>query len=74
MWIDDPNVLYFSVHRYDNGTFYPYTGGITECGKGKGIGFTVNVPWPKPKMGNLEYVQLYPTLNTADILNVGKEY
>jgi acetoin utilization deacetylase AcuC-like enzyme len=39
---EDPQVLYFSAHRY--GFFYPGTGGATEVGKGKGEGFTVNVP------------------------------
>ena len=41
---EDPQVLYFSTHRY--GYFYPGTGGATEAGKGKGEGFTVNVPLP----------------------------
>lgn len=39
---EDPKVLYFSTHR--NGFFYPGTGAATEVGKGKGEGFTVNVP------------------------------
>jgi acetoin utilization deacetylase AcuC-like enzyme len=39
---EDPQVLYFSAHRY--GFFYPGTGAATEVGKGKGEGFTVNVP------------------------------
>jgi acetoin utilization deacetylase AcuC-like enzyme len=39
---EDPQVLYFSTHRY--GFFYPGTGAATEVGKGKGEGFTVNVP------------------------------
>jgi len=38
----DPRVLYFSTHRY--GFFYPGSGGAAETGKGKGEGFTVNVP------------------------------
>jgi acetoin utilization deacetylase AcuC-like enzyme len=40
---EDPQVLYFSTHRY--GFFYPGTGGATEVGKGRGEGFTVNVPF-----------------------------
>lgn len=39
---EDPRVLYFSTHRY--GFFYPGSGAATEVGKGKGEGFTVNVP------------------------------
>jgi len=40
---EDSQVLYFSTHRY--GFFYPGTGGATEVGKGRGEGFTVNVPF-----------------------------
>jgi acetoin utilization deacetylase AcuC-like enzyme len=39
---EDPQVLYFSTHRF--GFFYPGTGAATEVGKGKGEGFNVNVP------------------------------
>jgi acetoin utilization deacetylase AcuC-like enzyme len=38
---DDPSVLYFSTHQYP---YYPGTGSHVEVGKGKGEGFTVNVP------------------------------
>ncbi len=42
-WIfyDDPRVLYLSVHQYP---FYPGTGSAREAGRGKGTGFTVNLP------------------------------
>jgi acetoin utilization deacetylase AcuC-like enzyme len=39
---EDPHVLYVSTHRY--GFFYPGTGAATEAGRGKGEGFTVNIP------------------------------
>jgi acetoin utilization deacetylase AcuC-like enzyme len=41
---EDPHVLYFSIHRY--GFFYPGTGAATEVGRGRGEGFTVNIPLP----------------------------
>ncbi len=41
---DDPRVLYVSTHRY--GFFYPGTGAANEVGRGKGEGFTVNIPLP----------------------------
>ena len=41
---DDPNVLYFSVHRYP--FFYPGTGGQAEKGSGKGLNYNINVPLP----------------------------
>ncbi|CCH46943.1 Histone deacetylase 1 [Wickerhamomyces ciferrii] len=36
-------VLTFSIHRKDIG-FYPGTGSLEDLGKGKGYGYTVNVP------------------------------
>jgi acetoin utilization deacetylase AcuC-like enzyme len=41
IFYDDPTVFYFSVHRHP---FYPGTGGESEKGEGKGLGFTLNVP------------------------------
>ena len=42
-WIfyDDPRVLYVSTHQYP---FYPGTGAAGDAGRGKGAGFTLNVP------------------------------
>ena len=48
---EDPRVLYFSTHRYG---FYPGTGAATEVGRGRGEGFTVNVPL-SPGAGDTEY-------------------
>lgn len=52
---EDQRVLYFSTHRY--GFFYPGTGASTEVGKGKGLGFNVNVPLSiragDPEYGNI---------------------
>jgi len=41
MFYDDPSVLYVSLHQYP---FYPGTGAVTDVGRGRGIGFTLNVP------------------------------
>ena len=38
-----PEVYFYSIHRYGNG-FYPGTGSDKETGKGKGEGYTLNVP------------------------------
>lgn len=37
---DDPSVLYISLHRYENGTFYPGSdfGGMNMTGSGAGEG------------------------------------
>jgi acetoin utilization deacetylase AcuC-like enzyme len=42
-WIfyEDPRVLYISTHQYP---FYPGTGAAGDVGRGKGTGFTLNVP------------------------------
>ena len=35
----------FSIHRHDNGNFYPGTGSSVECGAGLGLGTNVNIAW-----------------------------
>uniref|UniRef100_A0A383V5R9 Histone deacetylase domain-containing protein n=1 Tax=Tetradesmus obliquus TaxID=3088 RepID=A0A383V5R9_TETOB len=52
----DPSVLYMSLHRYDRGNFYPGTGAAEEVGRGRGAGFTVNVPWDAANIGNGDYM------------------
>ena len=43
IFYDNPGVLYISIHRYDNGTFFPGTGRPEEIGSGAGLGFNVNI-------------------------------
>jgi acetoin utilization deacetylase AcuC-like enzyme len=43
IFYEDPEVLFYSIHRYGRG-FYPGTGAAEETGKGKGTGYTLNVP------------------------------
>lgn len=38
---EDPSVLYFSTHQYP---YYPGTGSAAEKGKGRGEGYTLNIP------------------------------
>ncbi|WP_084503078.1 histone deacetylase family protein [Desulfatirhabdium butyrativorans] len=40
----DPRVVFFSVHQ---SPLFPGTGHVTEVGRGRGEGYTVNVPLPK---------------------------
>lgn len=43
----DDNPLFISIHRHDNGKFYPFkTGFVKEKGedKTKGLGFNINIP------------------------------
>jgi acetoin utilization deacetylase AcuC-like enzyme len=41
IFYDDPRVLYFSTHQYP---YYPGSGAVSETGRGKGAGYTINVP------------------------------
>lgn len=56
-WIfyDDPTVLYGSTHQYP---YYPGTGSFQEVGKGKGTGYTVNIPLSVGH-GDSEFVGIY---------------
>ncbi|KAF8897049.1 histone deacetylase complex protein [Gymnopilus junonius] len=58
---EDPSVLYMSLHRYEQGNFYPCGpfGSMTSCGEGPGLGYSVNVPWPEKGMGDAEYIYAF---------------
>jgi histone deacetylase 6 len=59
---EDPRVLYVSLHRYSVAPatwFYPGTGAATDCGKGAGEGFTLNVPWPERGGGDADYLAAF---------------
>ncbi|CAL8307308.1 unnamed protein product [Merluccius merluccius] len=59
---DDPNVLYLSIHRYDDGNFFPGSGAPDEVGSGAGVGFNVNVAFTgglDPPMGDAEYLAAF---------------
>jgi histone deacetylase 6 len=55
---DDPSVLYISIHRYDNGDFYPSGnyGALESSGEGAGLGYSVNIPWPCGGMRDADYL------------------
>uniref|UniRef100_A0A8D3B4I4 Histone deacetylase n=1 Tax=Scophthalmus maximus TaxID=52904 RepID=A0A8D3B4I4_SCOMX len=58
----DPNVLYISLHRYDNGNFFPGSGAPEEVGSAAGVGFNVNIAWTggvEPPMGDVEYLTAF---------------
>jgi len=59
MFWKDSSVLYFSVHRYDNGRFFPGTGSPEGVGEGKGEGYTMNVAWNEGGMGDREYREVW---------------
>ncbi|KAI5852310.1 putative catalytic subunit of a class II histone deacetylase complex [Tricharina praecox] len=57
----DPSVLYMSIHRYENGNFYPSgpEGGMDQCGEGDGLGRNVNVPWDNAGLGDGDYMYAF---------------
>lgn len=66
MFYDDPNVLYVSLHVYQNGSFYPAQpedgspdGGMENIGVGRGVGRNVNIPWDDQGMGDGEYLAAF---------------
>ncbi|XP_061088005.1 histone deacetylase 5-like isoform X3 [Conger conger] len=61
----DPNVLYISLHRYDDGNFFPGSGAPEEVGAGAGTGYNVNIAWTggvEPPMGDVEYLTAFRTV------------
>jgi acetoin utilization deacetylase AcuC-like enzyme len=52
---EDDSVFYFSTHQYP---YYPESGKDMERGRGKGLGFTYNVPILKGS-GNKDYLMVY---------------
>ncbi|RZC58499.1 hypothetical protein C5167_005802 [Papaver somniferum] len=61
MFYDDPRVLFFSVHRHENGCFYPSggDGSYTMIGEGLGSGYNINVPWEHARCGDADYFAVW---------------
>mmetsp|Transcript_19567 Transcript_19567/g.30100 ORF Transcript_19567/g.30100 Transcript_19567/m.30100 type:complete len:383 (-) Transcript_19567:1462-2610(-) len=64
IFIDKPDVLYFSIHRYHGGNYFPFlsSAGATNVGVDKGLGFNVNVGWNKKNLGDNEYIAVFENL------------
>lgn len=61
----DPDVLYVSLHRYDDGNFFPGSGAPEEVGSGMGVGYNVNIAWTggvDPPIGDVEYLTAFRTV------------
>ncbi|XP_074220739.1 histone deacetylase 4 isoform X8 [Camelus bactrianus] len=64
----DPSVLYISLHRYDDGNFFPGSGAPDEVGAGPGVGFNVNMAFTgglDPPMGDAEYLAAFSSGGTS---------
>ncbi|XP_071661177.1 histone deacetylase 9 isoform X16 [Patagioenas fasciata] len=58
----DPSILYVSLHRYDEGNFFPGSGAPNEVGSGPGEGYNINIAWTgglDPPMGDVEYLTAF---------------
>ncbi|KAH6656822.1 histone deacetylase [Truncatella angustata] len=78
MFYDDPNVLYISLHVYDNGNFYPGKpdnplipdGGIDAIGDDLGKGRNVNIGWDNQGMGDGEYLAAFQKI----VMPIAREF
>lgn len=62
-----------SIHRHDDGNFFPGTGGSTECGTGAGVGNNVNIAWSgglNPPLGDAEYLAAFRTI----VMPIAREF
>jgi histone deacetylase 6 len=78
MFYQDANVLYISIHVYQNGLFYPGQpdnsmtpdGGIGNCGTGLGLGKNINIGWHDQGMGDGEYMAAFQKI----VMPIGQEF
>eukprot|EP01134_Creolimax_fragrantissima_P003468 CFRG3468T1 len=59
IFYDNKEVMYISLHRHDEGKFYPFTGGPDECGDDDGEGYNINIAWKGKLIGNVEYINAF---------------
>ncbi|KAH8411362.1 hypothetical protein KR215_002614, partial [Drosophila sulfurigaster] len=69
---NDSRVLYFSIHRYEHGSFWPNLpeSDYHAIGAGPGTGYNFNVPLNAKGMGNGDYMAIFQQL----LLPVAVEY
>ena len=65
-------MLFCSIHRYEDASFYPHSieGNYTHVGVGKGVGKTINIPWQTCGMGDADYLHIF----TQIIMPIGYEF
>mmetsp|Transcript_523 Transcript_523/g.812 ORF Transcript_523/g.812 Transcript_523/m.812 type:complete len:413 (+) Transcript_523:1198-2436(+) len=72
IFLNDPSVLYFSVHRYHNGNYFPFlrNAGPTTVGTSSGSGYNVNIGWNRNGFGNDEYYAVWEKV----LMKIGREF
>lgn len=61
IFYDDPKVLYFSTHRYENGHFWPNLAD-SDCefvGEDEGEGFNINVPLNELGCSDSDFIYIF---------------
>ncbi|KAL8604362.1 hypothetical protein ACOMHN_028125 [Nucella lapillus] len=60
MFYDDPRVLYFSIHRYEHGHYWPHLRESDHdfIGEGEAKGHNVNVPLNQTGLGDCDYMAI----------------
>ncbi|GLV37722.1 Histone deacetylase 6 [Carabus blaptoides fortunei] len=64
MFYEDDRVLYFSIHRYENGAFWPNLreSDFDHLGSGPGLGYNVNIPLNGIGCGDSDYMFILQTV------------
>ncbi|XP_013133269.1 PREDICTED: histone deacetylase 6 isoform X1 [Papilio polytes] len=64
MFYEDDRVVYFSIHRYEHGKFWPNLrqSDFNYIGEGRGKGFNFNVPLNTTGMGDADYLAIWHQL------------
>ena len=79
IFYNESNPLFISIHRHDNGKFYPFkTGFVKEKGENNGLGYNINIPLDTkcaiskgPScIGDAEYINIFERI----IMPCLKEY
>ncbi|XP_013391785.2 histone deacetylase 4-like [Lingula anatina] len=73
VFYNDPSVMYISLHRHDDGNFFPGTGALDECGEKEGLGYTVNVAFTgslDPPMRDADYMMAFRTV----VMPIAREF
>lgn len=72
IFAEDPDVLFISLHRHDDGHFYPSgpLGSSQYVGEGPGIGRSVNIGWDGPGATDSDYLAAF----TQVILPMASEF
>lgn len=70
VFYEDKSVMYISLHRHDNGNFFPGTGSLQEIGEGPGLGYNWNIAWSNESMGDAEYLAAFRSI----VMPIGREF